>query len=163
MQTLFFEGDRMKALRTQWAFAVTAGMSIFLLRGVSVRADAPEQAAAPAAKVPVAPKELAKDQAAVARRALEVLRNQLRNSAGEPTHTIAEMQRWRRRMVKATRAAGDKPETIKVLKEYVATAKEIVDFTNTRLNEGFKGLSDVDVDEARYRLLEAQRWLAEEQ
>jgi hypothetical protein len=154
----------MKAIRTRWAFAVvTAGMSIFLLRGIGVRADAPEQAAALAAKAPATPKELAKDQVAVARRALEVLRTQLRNSTGEPTHTIAEIQRWRRRMVKATRAAGDKPETIKVLKEYMVTAKEIVEFTNTRLKEGFKGLSDVDVDEARYRLIEAQRWLAEEQ
>ena len=142
--------------------AVILGMSLLVVRGLGVRGAAPEQPAAPPANARATAKEIAKDQIALAKLALDGIAAQRRLGRGGSAHTGAEIHRWNKRLIKALRTVGDRPELVKALKGYVAVAKGEADLAEQRLKVGFGGIDGISVADVKYRYLEAQRWLAEE-
>ena len=115
----------------------------------------PRQAVAASFQVSSPPSEIAKQQATLAREALRTM--------GEYSGTAGL---WHQRLIQSLRnGGGDKSELIDALKHYVETAqlhlKKVEGFSkNMSIGPKLRGGLVFD---ARYQVLEAERWLAEEE
>jgi hypothetical protein len=117
-------------------------------------------ALAPAAsQAPDPKKSLAQEQLGLARQALEVLDQMHKNaqvSAGDPRIAV-----WERRQVEAVRDAGaGRAEFIAAIEGYVKRMRVQQQIVEARRQAA--QVAEVDVLDAKYRVLEAEMWLNQE-
>jgi outer membrane protein TolC len=117
-------------------------------------------ALAPAAPQPPDPnKALAKEQVKLARQALQDL--DLMHKSGEVALWDPKFALWERRQVEAIRAAGaTHAEFVEALEAYVKRLKQLERLMELGLQKD--QLSRLDLDDAKYRVLEAEMWLNQE-
>ncbi len=114
-------------------------------------------ALAPAAQQPVDPnRALAEEQLKLARQAVSHLDRLYKG--GEVPLSDARFALWERRQIEATRATGaGKAEIVAALEAHLKRLKDLERYAEAAHQKGQATLADVD--EAKYRVLEAEMWL----
>jgi hypothetical protein len=129
-------------------------VGLFLAVGALVAALAPA-----ASQAPDPTKALAREQLGLAKQALSDLDRMYKDGMVGPSDPSFAM--WKRRQVEAVRDSGaSRAEFVSALEAYVKHLKD-----RERIVEGaYRAgqVSRVDVHDAKYRVLEAEMWLAQE-
>ncbi len=102
--------------------------------------------------------EIYKEQAELAREALEVLKSEVVHGVKTPGARV--MATWSRRLVEAERKTGDAKAYRQALQDHLALMTENVEFAEGEFKAGQVMITEVL--DAKYALNEARLWIARE-